>query len=119
MDSPFGRKEFIEKRQTRRLSRRFILRVAPFGDEPLRWSYVTIHNLSSNGILFTFDRQAYTGMLLRFRIDFPDCVIECLGRVARLAGLRDGKFQDVAAKFEGINAKDRKYMDDFVFKNIP
>ncbi len=108
-----------EKRQTPRLYRRFILRVAAFGEEPLEWSHVTIHNLSSTGALFTFDRPAHEGMLVYLKIDFPGRVIECLGRVVRLSGLRAGKFYDVAVHMEGITSVDRKYIDDFISQNLP
>ena len=106
-----------EKRQSRRIHKRFILRAAVFGEQPLRWSYVTIHNLSSSGSFFTFDRPVRVGDLLYFKIDFPDRVIECMGRVRRLTGLREGKFQDIGASFEGIRPEDRNYVDEFVDKN--
>ncbi len=99
-----------EKRSAQRIHRRFILRAALFGDEPLRWSYVTIRNISSSGALFTYDRAVHQGMVLHFKIDFPDRVIECMGRVTRLAGMREG-FQDVGASFEGISPDDRAYID--------
>ena len=108
----------LERRRARRLYKRFILRVAPFGDQPLRWSYVTIHNLSSTGTLFTFDRQAYEGMLLHLRIDFPDRIIDCLGRVIRMTGLREGKFCDIAVQIEGMTSQDRDYVEEFVRRNL-
>jgi hypothetical protein len=110
---------YSEKRRARRLTKRFILRVAAFGDKPLRWSYVTIHNLSATGAMFTYDQQAYEGMLLHLRIDFPDRVIECLGRVVRMAGVREGQFHDVAVQIEGMTSGDRDYVEDFVHKNLP
>lgn len=107
-----------EKRRAPRLYKRFILRTAPFGDQPLRWSYVTIHNLSSTGALFTFDRPTFEGMLLHIRIDFPDRIVECLGRVVRLAGKRDGLFHDVAIQMEGMSSRDRDYIEEFVRQNL-
>ena len=104
----------LDKRKSPRIYRRFILRAAAFGDEPLRWSFVTIHNLSSTGILFTYDKPVYEGMLLHFRIDFPDKVLECIGRVVRVAGMREGLHHDVAAKLEGLTAEDRRYIEEFV-----
>jgi hypothetical protein len=107
-----------EKRQAQRLFRRFILRVAPFGDTPLRWSHVTIHDLSATGAFFTFDRPAREGMQLYLKIDFPDRVIECVGRVARVAGSHTGKFRDVAVHISGMNVSDRKYVNDFVLNHL-
>lgn len=107
-----------DKRRTPRIYRRFILRAAAFGEEPLRWSFVTIHNLSSGGILFTYDRPVYEGMLLHFRIDFPDRVLECIGRVVRVAGAREGLHHDVAARLEGLTADDRRYIEEFVKQNL-
>ena len=114
MNNPDNKKGYSEKRRAARLYRRFMLRVSIFGERPLRWSYVTIHNLSSAGALFTFERQVYEGMLLLFRIDFPDRVVECTGRVARIAGTREAKFHDVAATFEGVSAADSKYIENFL-----
>ena len=107
-----------EKRRSPRLYRRFILRTAAFGEQPLRWSLVTIHNLSSSGILFTYDKAVYEGMLLCFKIDFPDRVVECMGRVIRTGGVREGTFCDVAAQFEGMREDDRRYTDEFIRRNL-
>ena len=107
-----------EKRSSPRIHKSFILRAAIFGDKPLRWSYVTIRNLSSSGALFTFDRPVKVGTLLHFKIDFPDRVIECMGRVSRLAGVREG-FPDVGASFEGIAPADRTYIDGIIRSNVP
>ncbi len=103
-----------EKRRARRIQKSFILRAAVFGEQPLRWSHVTIHNLSSSGALFTFDRPIKVGTLLHFKIDFPERLVECMGRVRRLAGVHEGKFQEVGASFEGIRPDDRNYIDHFV-----
>ena len=103
-----------EKRQAKRITKRFILRAAIFGEQPLRWTHVTILNLSASGALFTFDRPVRVGGLLRLKINFPDRVIECMGRARRLAGQQDGKFQDVGASFEGMRPQDRDYIEEFV-----
>lgn len=108
-----------EKRRAPRLYRRFILRAAPFGEEPLRWSFVTIHNLSASGILFTYDKPVREGLLLHFKIDFPERVIECMGRVARVGGAREGQFRDVAARLEGIGPEDQAYIESFVRQHLP
>ena len=106
-----------ERRRARRLYKRFVLRVALFEEKPLKWSHVTIHNLSSTGVLFTFDRQVRQGMLLCLKIDFPDRVIECLGRVVRMVGPPTALFRDVAVHIEGLSAADRSYVQEFVNKS--
>ena len=106
-----------ERRAARRVRRRFILRVAAFGEQPPLWSLVTIHNLSSTGALFTYDKPVRVGLLMLFRIDFPGRVIECMGRVRRLADAREHGCQDVGASFEGIRPQDKKYIDDFIEKS--
>lgn len=108
-----------EKRRAPRVCRRFILRAAVFGEEPLRWSVVTIHNLSASGVLFTFDKPAREGMLLCFKIDFPEKVIQCMGRVARVGGVHESVYHDVAAHLEGITPEDQSYIENFVRKNLP
>ena len=108
-----------DKRRAPRLSKRFILRAAPLGEEPPRWSFVTIHNLSSTGVLFTYDKPVYEGMRLRLKIDFPDRVIECLGRVVRLDGIREGAARDVAAHLEGVSSGDRGFLEGFVQEFLP
>lgn len=108
-----------EKRRAPRLYRRFILRAAAFGEEPPRWSFVTIHNLSSTGVLFTYDKPVYEGMLLHFKIDFPERMIQCMGRIVRVGGLREGLYHDVAAHLEGISPDDSHYIEGFVRQNLP
>jgi hypothetical protein len=108
-----------ESRSAPRLNKRFILRAALFGEEPLRWSYVTIHNLSSTGAYFTFDKDVHVGSLMLFKIDFPDRTIECLGRIRRMGGMREGTFHEVGASFEGIKPNDKIYIDTFIEKNLP
>ena len=105
-----------ERRASKRIYKRFVLRAAVFGDQPLHWSYVTIHNLSSTGIYFTYDRPVNVGMLMHFKIDFPDRVVECMGRVRRLTGRHEETAQDVGASFEGMRPNDRFYIDDFIQK---
>ena len=107
-----------EKRVSRRIQKRFILRAALFGEEPLRWSYVTIQNISSSGVLFTFDKPVKAGDLMHFKIDFPDRLIECMGRARRLGGMPGGVFQEVGASFEGIRPNDRNYIDDIVRRMV-
>jgi hypothetical protein len=109
----------VEKRRAPRLYRRFILRAAVFGEQPLKWSFVTIHNLSSSGVLFTYDRPVREGMLLQFKIDFPDRLIQCIGRVVRVGGIREAVFHDVAAHLEGIGAGDQAYIEAFVRERLP
>ena len=106
-----------DKRTAPRLNRRFILRVAPFGEEPKRWSFVTIRNLSSTGVLFIYERPVREGMLIYLKIDFPDLVVECMGRVARIGGVRSGLFHDVAVHLESIDPEDQRYIEDFVKNN--
>ena len=107
-----------DQRRAPRLYKKFILRAALFGDKPLRWSHVTIHNLSSTGALFTFDRRVHEGSILHMRIDFPERIIECLGRVVRLSGLPDAKFFDVAVQMEGVSPADREYIEQFVRQSL-
>jgi hypothetical protein len=108
-----------EKRRAPRLLRRFILRAAPFGEEPPRWNFVTIHNLSASGVLFTYDKPVYEGMRLRLKIDFPDRVVECTARVVRIEGVRAGTAHDIAAQLEGVKADDTNFLESFVRENLP
>ncbi len=107
-----------EKRRVPRLYRRFILRAAAVSDQPLRWSFVTIHDLSASGILFTYDRPVHAGMVMHLKIDFPQRVIECVGRVVRVTGTRDNAHRNVAARFEGMSAQDQQFMENFVYQNL-
>ena len=109
-----------EKRVFPRLYRRFILRAAALDEHPLRWSFVTIHNLSVDGIYFTYDRPAYVGMLLHLKIDFPDRLIECMGRVVRVSGAKgaDMTHHDVAARLEGVAPEERQFLESFVRQNL-
>lgn len=107
-----------EKRRAPRIYRRFILRAAAFGEDPKRWSFVTIHNLSASGILFTYDKPVREGMWMHLKIDFPERVIECLGHVARVTGARESSCHEVAAHLEDIGPDDRLYIENFVRQNL-
>ena len=107
-----------ENRREPRLYRRFILHAASFDEKPLRWSFVTILNLSSSGVYFTYDRRAYPGMLMHLKIDFPDRLIECMGRVVRVTGQKDISHHDVAARLEGVEPDARVYIESFVRQNL-
>ena len=106
-----------EKRVSVRVNRRLVLRAAVFGDQPLRWSHVTIENFSSSGVFFTFDKQVHVGSLLHFKIDFPDRVIECMGRVRRVLGVPQAAFRGIGASLEGVHPPDKDFIDQFVEKN--
>ena len=108
-----------DKRAAARIHRRMILRAAVFGDQPLRWSHVTIQNLSATGVFFMFDKVVHVGSLLHFKIDFPDRVIECMGRVRRILGDPQAAFRGVGASFEGANPADRDFIEEFVEKTKP
>jgi hypothetical protein len=103
-----------DNRKDKRIQRRFILRVAVFFQKPLVWSYVTIRNLSAGGILFAYDRSVAVGSLLVFRIDFPDRVIECMGKVVRVERGPQGVFSNVAANFQGMDQTEKDYITGFV-----
>ena len=107
----------VEKRRSPRVYRRFILRAALSGEGPLRWSFVTIHDLSATGVLFTYDRPVKAGARLELKIDFPDRIIECQGIVVRVGGTREGAFHDVAARLENIYPTDQQYIEGFVRQN--
>lgn len=109
--------ESPEKRRAPRLNRRFILRAALSGEKPLRWSFVTIHNLSATGIFFTYEKNVRVGTKFHFKIDFPDRVIECMGCAVRLCGIREGIYQDVAAQLEEMADTDRLYIEEFTRRN--
>ena len=103
-----------DKRRATRISRRFILRVAVFSSEPLRWSYVTIRNLSASGIYFTYEKEVSLNQVLVFKIDFPDKLIECMGQVVRVERGPGGLFSNIAATFQGRSDGDRDHIERFV-----
>ena len=108
-----------DKRHSPRLNRRFILRAATVGEEPLRWSFVTIQNLSATGVFFTYDRPVYPAMLMHLKIDFPDRMIQCMGRVVRVGeGPGNGNHPAVAMRLEGMNPEDQEYVEGFVRQNL-
>lgn len=104
-----------EKRSAPRIPKRLIVRVALYGQEPLKWSYCTVQNLSASGILFTYDRVVPLGALLYFKITFLDRVIECQGRVMRFKGDEQaGGIRDIGAQFENLSILDVKYIREYV-----
>ncbi len=105
--------EEIQER-SRRIRKRFVLRAAVHGEEPPRWSYCTIHNLSASGILFTYDRPIAIGARLHLRIDFPDRLVECTGQVVRYAGSAVGRVRDLGVRFEQMHNLDQEYISRFV-----
>ena len=103
-----------EHRRAKRIARKFVLRVALFSKEPLAWSYVTIRNLSSSGIFFSYDRPIEMGQSLVFKIDFPDRILECVGRVTRVEHGPAGLYTNVAATFQGMDDAQQRYIETFV-----
>lgn len=110
MDEAEGEKQ----ERAKRIRKRFMLRVAALSDDPLRWSYCTIHNLSASGILFTYDRSIAIGAYLYLKIDFPDRLVECTGQVTRVAGGDAGMVKDVGVRFIQILHLDQEFIDRFV-----
>ena len=108
-----------ENRSAPRIQKRFILRAALFGETPLRWSHVTIHNISASGALFAFDKVVKVGALLHLKIDFPERLVECMGRVRRLTAPSEKRFQNIAVSFEGIRPDDQDYIDAIVKRHLP
>ena len=58
-------------------------------------------------------------MLMHFKIDFPDRVIACMGKIVRIGGMREGLYHDVAAHLEGISSEDQHYIESYVRQNLP
>lgn len=108
--------ENLESYQERseRIKKRFVVRAAQYGEEPLRWSHCTIHNLSVSGVLFTYDRPVAEGARLYLKIDFPGRVVECLGRVARIVGSERGQIQDLGVQFIHLQEGDREFIERYV-----
>ncbi len=100
--------------RSKRIRKRFVLRASIQGEEPPRWSYCTIHNLSASGILFTYDRPIAIGARLHLRIDFPDRLVECAGQVTRYAGSGVGKARDLGVRFVQMHDLDQEYICRFV-----
>lgn len=103
-----------KQERARRIRKRFVLRAAVHGEEPLRWSYCTIHNLSASGILFTYDRPIALGAFLYLKIDFPDRLVECTGEVMRYTGNQFEKVKDLGVRFVQMHDLDRDYVQRFV-----
>ncbi len=100
--------------RSRRIRKRFVLRAAVHGEDPPKWSYCTIHNLSASGILFTYDRLLVTGSYLHLKIDFPDRLVECVGQVMRVVGRKVGNVWDLGVRFIELHHLDQKYIERFV-----
>lgn len=110
---------YDDQRRARRINRKFILRVAVFTKEPLTWSHVTIRNLSSTGIYFSYDRPVEMGQMLVFKVDFPDRLVQCMGMVVRIERGPGGLFSNVAARFQGMDAAESEYIERFVLNWKP
>ncbi len=109
-----GEAEEEKQERSKRIRKRFVLRAAIQGEEPPRWSYCTIHNLSASGILFTYDRPIAVGARLHLKIDFPDRLVECAGQVMRCASREIGNVKDLGVYFVQLHPLDREYIDRFV-----
>ena len=104
-------------RRYERIDRRFIARVGIHAaDGSLKWSVVTLQNLSAGGMYFIYDREVKVGSALKIKIDFPNRIIECAGNVVRLEswGKSSVNFSVVGVSFDELSREDREFMTHFV-----
>lgn len=105
-----------DKRQFPRLDKKFVLQVAPRGEEEgtaSRWTLVTSKNISAGGVLFTYDRTLNTGTPLTFTIHFPEKTIRCAGVVHRTAPAGREPLVNIAARLEGFGSGDREFIERY------
>lgn len=106
----------LEKRKHRRLSQKFILKVAPQGQEAgvsSQWTIVTSKNISAGGVLFTYDRRLAPGTPLTFKIHFPEKTLDCSGVVYRTSPSALQPLVSVAAKLDGLGLSDREFIEQY------
>ena len=105
-----------EKRQHPRLDKKFVLCVAPQGEEQsvsTQWTFVTSKNISAGGVLFTYDRPLADGTALTFSIHFPGKTIQCSGVVRRTSPTALQPLVNVAAKLDGLASLDREFIEQY------
>jgi hypothetical protein len=105
-----------DKRQFRRLDKKFVLRVAPKGERETispDWTIVTSKNISAGGVYFTYDRALNHGTPLSFKIHFPEKTIDCKGTVYRTSPSPFQPLVNVAAKLEGLGHTDRDFIEQY------
>ncbi len=104
-----------EQRTSKRISRKFILRVAIDDGNPWpRWSLVTTHNISATGVSFTFDQAAKSGDILLLKIHFVDRVIDCKAKVSRISPGFQKPLVQLAATYMDLGDVDAKFIESFV-----
>lgn len=104
-----------EKREAKRITRKFVIRVARDNGDPWpSWSLVTTQDISVTGALFTFDQEAKPGDKLFMDIHFGEKIIECKAKVNRIVAGSRKPLLRLAVTFEGLSEADKKHMDDFV-----
>ena len=105
-----------DKREHRRLDKKFVLRVAPKGERETitpEWTIVTSKNISAGGVLFTYDRQLHAGTPLTFKIHFPEKTIDCAGTVYRTSPSALQPLVHVAAKLEDLGKVEREFIEQY------
>ncbi len=105
-----------DKREYRRLDKKFVLKVAPEGETHTvshQWTLVTSKNISAGGVLFTYDRRLREGTLLTFRIHFPKRTIDCAGVVRRSSPSAIQPLVNIAARLDGLSGDDREFIEQY------
>jgi len=101
-----------DKRSSKRIGRKFMMRVAPDDGNPWpSWSLVTTQDLSAGGALFTFDQAVTVGKRLFCKLHFADHIIDCKATVIRFTGQKG--LVEVAVTFEWASEKDRQAVETF------
>ena len=105
-----------DKRKSRRLDKKVVLRVST-EDRPesaaAAWTIVTSKNISTGGVLFTYDRALDQGTPLRFKIHFPEKTIDCAGTVHRTHPAELRPLVRVAARLEDLGRSDREFIESY------
>ena len=106
----------IDKREHRRLDKKFVLKVAPEGEKQIvsrQWTLVTSKNISAGGVLFTYDRRLREGTPLTFNIHFPKKTIDCAGVVRRSSPSSVQPLVNIAARLDGLSGIDREFIEQY------
>ncbi len=103
-----------DKREFKRIGRKFIMRVGTQLENlfPV-WSLVSTHDFSAGGALFTMDQQVKEGDRVWIKIHFLERVIDCRGKVVRLAPGFQKPLVRVGVVFESLSDEDREFIERF------
>ncbi len=107
--------ELMEKRLHRHIRSKLVMRIAEKDQEVSipNWTVVTSRNLSTNAVLFNYNRPLFAGTRLDVLIHFPEKTIRCEAYVMRCRPGSVEPLVQMVAKLTNLSPMDREFIEQY------